>query len=594
MSEIIQQPVVAVVLLIGILVFVHEFGHYIVGKFFGFGIEIFSIGFGPRLIGFTHKKTDYRISLIPLGGYVKFAGALASEPVADEFKGMEIYKKPIWQRALMTFAGPFANLLLAIAAYTYLGSSGIEHRAPVVGQVRADSPAFAAGLEPGDRILEIEKRPIQKWTEMVSTISESAGKEVNLVVRRGDQTREVIVTPSEEMIEGLDGKKKSVGRIGISDGYLPSQITLSASSPLAGMGMKNGDTVKRVSDGRGQFYDVETYHEFLRALGAIVKSGNTRIILSYESVTESTSLSEEALSNQSGAAEQDSDMAREEASVSELKSITANVDELATIAEQNLTEYLTGLEAVKILGIKDGTLTVATVESTAENAIQVGDTLLSVEGQELGDVFDLQYFLMDNKTPSVSMQLMRAGQRIDVSVDLKPIEIQKAAGKDVFYAFPGKFFGKRVLEKPYVEKYDGVFSAFVYGVKHSLAQSAMIVGALFGLITGDVPLGALGGPMLIAKVAGDSAALGLAAYLSTLAIISINLCMINLFPIPVLDGGQLVMLGAEAVKGRRLSEAAIENYQKVGFVMVMGLVILSTYNDLGRFWASMIRGVSGQ
>ena len=99
--------------------------------------------------------------------------------------------------------------------------------------------------------------------------------------------------------------------------------------------------------------------------------------------------------------------------------------------------------------------------------------------------------------------------------------------------------------------------------------------------------------MLIAKVAGDSAALGLAAYLSTLAIISINLCMINLFPIPVLDGGQLVMLAAEKIKGSALSEAGIENYQKVGFVMVMGLILLSTYNDLGRFWASMLRTVGG-
>ena len=154
--------------------------------------------------------------------------------------------------------------------------------------------------------------------------------------------------------------------------------------------------------------------------------------------------------------------------------------------------------------------------------------------------------------------------------------------------------GERIKPEPYMEKYDGFFAPVWYGITNSLKLSGQIVGALVGLITGDVPLGALGGPMLIAKVAGDSAALGLAAYLSTMAIISINLCMINLFPIPVLDGGQLVMLAAEAIKGSMLSEAAIENYQKIGFVMVMGLVLLSTYNDLGRFWASMLRTVGGQ
>jgi regulator of sigma E protease len=220
--------------------------------------------------------------------------------------------------------------------------------------------------------------------------------------------------------------------------------------------------------------------------------------------------------------------------------------------------------------------------------------LYKIEGKEVKDIFDLQYFLVENKSPSVNVSIIRGGEEVKLDLKLREVEVQKAKGKDVFYAFPGKFMGERISPEPYVEKYDGFMSSLIYGTKRSLVMSMQIVGALVGLITGDVPLGALGGPMLIAKVAGESAALGLAAYLSTLAVISINLCMINLFPIPVLDGGQLVMLGAEAIKGRSLSEQAIENYQKVGFIMVMGLVLLSTYNDLGRFWASMLKTVGGQ
>jgi regulator of sigma E protease len=112
-------------------------------------------------------------------------------------------------------------------------------------------------------------------------------------------------------------------------------------------------------------------------------------------------------------------------------------------------------------------------------------------------------------------------------------------------------------------------------------------------VTGDIPLKALGGPMLIAKVAGDSARRGWQTFLGSMALISINLGLLNLFPIPVLDGGQLVLMGAEAVRRRPLRESSVENFQKVGFAMILALVVLATYNDLSRFWKSMLESVVG-
>jgi regulator of sigma E protease len=116
---------------------------------------------------------------------------------------------------------------------------------------------------------------------------------------------------------------------------------------------------------------------------------------------------------------------------------------------------------------------------------------------------------------------------------------------------------------------------------------------VMSLVSGDVPLKALGGPMLIAKVAGDSARRGLQTFLSSMALISINLGVLNLFPIPVLDGGQLILIGAEAVRRRPLRATAVENFQKVGFAMILALVVLATYNDLSRFWKSMLESVVG-
>jgi regulator of sigma E protease len=562
-----MQEILAVVFLIGILVFVHEFGHFIVGKIFGFGVETFSIGFGPRIFGIRKSGTDYRLSIIPLGGYVKFAGTVPSEPVPDRFVGKEIYKKPVWQRALMTFAGPFANLLLAIVAYSYLGGVGIKHEAPVVGQTRPGGVAEKAGFLPGDEITSIAGKQINKWSELVTSISASGGEEIEIKWLREGQVKSAYLVPEYEETEDIKGNNKKVGRIGISHGFLPSKIAVIHDSKAQDLGFNTGMHIYSLS-ASGVRSTVKTFHELVAKVGAMYKSNATNILLHTKGLgsTDDKIVDAPVVLSFDG--------------IKPIKGITNN--------------YLVGANIFKQLGISDTSLTIAKVsDKFAGSAIKQGDFVEKIGGSLVTDIFDLQYFLVENKKPEVEVGVVREGKLVEFSLKLNPVEIQKAKGKDIFYAFPGQFMGERIKPKPYVEKYDGALASVWYGVKHSLKLSGEIVGALIGLITGDVPLGALGGPMLIAKVAGESAALGLTAYLGTLAIISINLCMINLFPIPVLDGGQLVMLAAEAVKGSMLSEAAIENYQKIGFVMVMGLVLLSTYNDLGRFWASMLRTVGG-
>jgi regulator of sigma E protease len=119
----------------------------------------------------------------------------------------------------------------------------------------------------------------------------------------------------------------------------------------------------------------------------------------------------------------------------------------------------------------------------------------------------------------------------------------------------------------------------------------MLIKAIGFLLIGQLPLQSLGGPIMIAKVAQDAIELGWQVFFTTLALMSINLGLMNLFPIPVADGGQLVLVALEALKGKPLSEKAMENFQRLGFVMLMALIILATYNDLSRFWAGMLKGV---
>ncbi len=142
------------------------------------------------------------------------------------------------------------------------------------------------------------------------------------------------------------------------------------------------------------------------------------------------------------------------------------------------------------------------------------------------------------------------------------------------------------------ERYTNPVRALWYGLEETGATTVAIAKGIGALFTGELPLAAISGPIGIAKVASDSVRLGWQFFFNSLAVISINLALINLIPIPVLDGGQMVLIGAEAGLRRRVSEVAIENYQKLGFMMVLALVVIATYNDLGRFWASMLKGVS--
>jgi regulator of sigma E protease len=193
----------------------------------------------------------------------------------------------------------------------------------------------------------------------------------------------------------------------------------------------------------------------------------------------------------------------------------------------------------------------------------------------------------------VTFQISRNMLHRDLEVNLKPIEAQKPEGKVTIYMLPVSFMALPDIPPPIVEQYSNPLAALSFGVRHTGDEALEQLKNLGALISGDIPIKALGGPILIAMVAGDSAKQGIQTFFNSLALISINLGLLNLFPIPVLDGGQLVVMGIEGVRRRPLREAAVENFQKVGFAMIMALVVLAMYNDFSRFWKSMLEGIVG-
>jgi regulator of sigma E protease len=232
------ENVLWLLVLIGVMINVHELGHYLVARYFDVHIEAFSFGFGPRLFGFRRGETDFRFSLIPFGGYVKMAGEqLADEDAAQDPRS--VLAKPRWQRLLIAFAGPFMNIVLAVGvlAGTYmvtfpkLSPADLE---PVIGGVELASPAAKAGIQAGDRVVKLDGKENPTWEDVSLKIVSSAYRTLNITVERGGRRIETSLTPTLDDRSGLG----SVGWDKRGEVYLS---TIEAGMPAEKAGLKPGD-----------------------------------------------------------------------------------------------------------------------------------------------------------------------------------------------------------------------------------------------------------------------------------------------------------------------------------------------------------------
>ena len=206
-------PALVSIFMLGLLVIVHELGHFIVARRTGVKIIRFSVGFGPRLMTWKRGDTEYAISAIPLGGYVKMAGEQQDEHSRQPW---EYLSKPIGTRALIVFAGPFVNYLVALVSLWTVFVIGYPELLPVVGHVMDKTPAQAAGVQPRDRIQAINGQPIESWDGMTKLIYASPGHPLQFTLARGEQPVEVTITPQPKTITDPFGRPKLIGLIGVA------------------------------------------------------------------------------------------------------------------------------------------------------------------------------------------------------------------------------------------------------------------------------------------------------------------------------------------------------------------------------------------
>ena len=581
MFSFVSHPLVAAIILIAILIFVHEFGHFLVGRLCGIGVEVFSIGFGPEIISFKHNKVTYKLCWIPLGGYVKFYGAYPGEEVDEEdINGIKFLDAKAWKKMLTVSAGPAGNFLFAVAAYVILALYGIPYQEAVIGEIRAGSVAQVVGLEPDDKILEVNGKRIDNWDSLRKKISLSANQRLNIKVERKGQQLDFQVVPEEVETKDIFGKTIKEGKFGIS-------IARSdASFYLENKEQKNSSLrlikVLEIIKDDGSLKVVNFSNDIYGYLDEILTQEHGRFIIlkvRIKDVLDGESTEEFKLDTQIGTEDikHGKDLCKKNG-LNEALLVVGN----KSIEEEEAENEKEGKEKIGsdfLSGVDD------------QYKLRMGDLILKWNGLTVRDIYDLSQLQADYRESSADIEVLRDGKIQTIKVMLLPREVQLPSGKTTLYILPNSMYGSLKTPETKYLKYN-IVKALWYGVAETGVQTKELTISLFKLITGNIPLQALGGPMMIAKVASDSVKAGITVFLGTLAIISINLGVLNLFPIPILDGGQFVIYTIEFVRRKKVSQVVMDSYQKIGFIMVMALVILATYNDFSRFWTSMLKTLS--
>lgn len=220
------MSILSAIILFGFVILIHELGHFIFAKISGVKVLKFSLGFGPKIIGKKIGDTEYLISAIPLGGYVKMLGEEADEIVENSEKERAYNNQPVKKRAAIVFAGPLFNILTATVIFFFIYFIGVSTLLPIVGEVLPDSAASRAALLKGDRIIEIDGKKIRYWEDVTEIIHKSADKTLHLKIQRNKEVISISVTPEKKIVKDIFGEEKEIGLIGIK----PSGETIKVKS----------------------------------------------------------------------------------------------------------------------------------------------------------------------------------------------------------------------------------------------------------------------------------------------------------------------------------------------------------------------------
>lgn len=439
------------ILVLTLLVFVHEFGHYWVGRRFGVHAEVFSIGFGPELIGWTDRNgTRWRISAIPLGGYVKFLGdndetsaTPSDQALSESDRKRAFFSQPLYARAAVVLGGPMANLLFAFVLLTGVFYVMGEPYSPATVAVQPTGPAARAGLQTGDVVVGLNGKRVDRYEDIQDSQILYLAKPMSIEYRRGKELLQGEIVP--QFCERTDRYNNTLryGDLGMDQLIRPVVGSFTANSPAEAAGLKAGDLLLAI-DGKPVDY-------FSRIPELIGNRGGQPVTVTYE----------------------------------------------------------------------------------------------------------------------------RDSQRHDLTVVPIADKTQDCAGKE-------QAVGRLRIRPAAITEYrhEGLVGSMGAGVRAVWTMTTMFYTSMAQILTAARPVDELGGPIRIAKAAGEASHAGWTGILNLVIALSVVLGIFNLLPVPMLDGGHLAMYLYEAVRGRPLSLRAQEIGLRLGFALVIGMALIATFNDI--------------
>lgn len=588
LQSIFSNTIIAFIILIGVVVFVHELGHFLAGKAFGIEVEEFSIGFGPKAFSIRKGNTDYRINWLPLGGYVRFYGSDIEQTVPLEKQEKSILHAKVHKRAIVSFAGPFANFVLSFFVMTFIYFYGLPFK-PATIYVLPNSVAEKAGLKTGDRILSIDDKKIENWSDLSSKINSSPEKNILLNIESNGQNKKINITPAKEEVETSLGNKQSSGRIGISALFNSSHLFVSNNSLLQVVGLKTGDEITAINDKKIQFF-----YQIINQINNITQSDSE---LTIAKKIKDNSLSLVTLNIE---IKRLNKIEKIQISLVDPKiKLWAN-----NYLKQNLTnknqwekDLISSDQTISTFQpLTKGDKNAPALDAWRSCGLKEGDTIHSIDG--FGRIFSvLQLYTWLDSAPKLQQSNGLKSDKINVNMQVFSSEgnlrnlncsIPLRNGFDhlnrsqVFLDFPVLFLSQSVTMPNETVRSTSVSDAVQKGYGAVINQVHLTYNAIKMLFTGSIPLSNLGGPIAIANVAGEAAKGGLIVFLMTMAFISTNIGMMNLLPLPALDGGYLFLHAVEAAYGKPLPKAVQVTVQRIGIFILLSLFVIVFYNDILR------------
>jgi len=579
--------VLVFLLVLSLLVFFHEAGHFIAAKACGVYCDRFSLGMPPRLFGIRIGETDYCIGALPIGGYVKMAGQ-EDVPTDDESRQKEyghvpperwLQNKPIWQRAIVFAAGPLMNLVLAVLLYAAVVGIGenvpeskFENR---IGYIEPDSPATRApmfdaekypttlptssdqpdeiGWQTGDRIVRVNGERVNSIEDVAITAVLSAGDEALVELERDvpDGARKRYF--SRLRAERLPGDRHP--RFGIT-AFKPARVgKLVEEMPAAASGVREGDLVVRLN---GRPIDALTFSD------VVTKAKPTDDLLldiKRDDQIVSIRLQPTVIGRFPGVffdppleTQDPADMDKQPRVIAAVPQDDFDEDQSSSLPEESAPKAkpLPLRRGDRILEVNGKP---ATVGLLREIAVTQPDAHLTLTVQR----------------PNVLFGLIQKASVENVDVSFTPVGIVGIVWTEdyVFYRTPLPQVVPEALRRS-VQAFDRTVRTFAL------------------LLRGRLSVRDLGGPVMIYRATTEAAKQGWSWLLEITAFISINLCVFNLLPFPVLDGGHLMFLGVEAVLRKPVNMRVAEIVQQIGLVLILGLILFVTFNDISRWISDLV------